>query len=301
MSGTVAPPRQKFHADFVFTKAKEEESGDLVLVGYASTWGIDRDNERVDPRAFDDSLEKYLAKNPIVLYQHNPEWPIGNVISGEVDAYGLRVKALIPRPADGEAEWAHTAYQKIKAGILKTFSIGGYMDREVKGGEWVITRVELFEISVVAVPANPDSIFEAAVKALKDLDTEARVLTETARRQMAQLTGAEPITDPDLITLDAEDRRRRYDELTALYEEAGQEPPEWGWVDAAAAMAQDDPVAALNVVVENLKRVGGATVLKAGRVLSKSNETKLRDAHEAIGQVLAQVEQQPEVPEDAEA
>lgn len=245
-SPTLAPPapdakRVEFRADVQFEKAAPKGTGDLELAGYASTWGIDRDNERVDPLAFDGSLTAYMQRNPIVLWQHSSDQPIGRMTAAEVDATGLLVKATIPKPGDKEDGWKHTAYESIKNGTVRTFSIGGYMDREIKGGEWIITNVELMEVSVVSIPSNPDSLFSAAVKALDDGAKAAKAAQERTDQQVA-----------------AEVRT-----ITALL----QAPT----VDHAAVLEGIKRARALC-------KVDAPEVTKAGRVLSKSNEAALRDA-----------------------
>jgi hypothetical protein len=87
------------------------------------------------------------------------------VLEARVDDVGLWVKAQITAPV---AEWAKEAFQKIKDGVLKAFSIGGIFTR-VKDA---ITAMDLMEISVVAIPAQPEALFAVVQKAY-NLDTRA--------------------------------------------------------------------------------------------------------------------------------
>ncbi len=294
---TAAPAleRKRFSVDVPFAKAAQKGDGTLELVGYASTWILDRDREIVAPGAFDASLPDYLGKNPILLWQHNPDWPIGTVKSAEIDDTGLRVVAEVPKPEDGAAGWEWTAYGKIKAGVVRTFSIGGFMSYDVSGKLLIIKEVELFEISVVSIPANPDSIFEAAQKALRGEPTVR--LSDKAQAQMAQLLGAEPLDDPDLAELDEAGRGERYEELALLYRAAALEPPEEGAWKAIEARLSDGegPLDVADDVLAFVARVKGLEpVEKAGRVLSKANESKLAQAQGLLEEVLSAVREAPE-------
>lgn len=307
--GGRTPERKRFHVDVPFTKQVAPESGDLVLTGYASTWVQDRDLEFVLPSAFDTSLPDYMDKNPIILWQHNMDWPIGQMRKAEVDDYGLMVEGVVTKPTEKEPEWAHLAYEKVRRGIVKTFSIGGYFEREIRDRVLVITEVELFEVSVVSIPSNPDSIFEAAVKALKD--EPGAKLTDRIMEQMAQVLGAKQLTDPWLASLTPEQRSEQYTGLAEFYKRAGCTPPDHdSWTKITARIDQGaDPLAALKDVTDFWAQVRGAqlTDVKAGRVLSKANESKLRQAttkmQEALTEVtsvLSLVEDAPEVTDDGE-
>lgn len=222
--------KETFYSDVPFTKAAVG-SGDLKLLGYASTWTLDRDNEVVLPTAFEGSLEKYLSQNPILLWQHDQHKPIGTVENAFTDEHGLNVKCHVPKPDDREPDWTHLAYNKIKAGIVRTFSIGGFFQKSaMRGGRGgrVIERTNIFEISVVSIPANPDSIFAAAVKSLSS--NHRPDLTPEAIRQMAQVTDMIPITDLEITMMGKDEREERYKALADMYRQSGVRPPSFdGW------------------------------------------------------------------------
>jgi HK97 family phage prohead protease len=215
--------RAKFFADTPFVKSVADGSGDLILKGYASTWTLDRDQEYVERGAFDGTVEKFLQTNPILLWQHDLEKPIGVVKSMMVDDNGLDVECYVPRPDDREPDWAHLAYNKVKAGIVKTFSIGGFFQRVHKGAKRAIEKVDLFEVSVVSVPSNPDSIFAAAVKSIEGGSRPD--LTTQHTSQMAQLLGMHPVTDPELAMMDSDEKYQRYEFLAEIYRKTGKMPP----------------------------------------------------------------------------
>lgn len=305
----VKTEREKFHVDFPFTKAATTESGDLEIVGYASTWVKDRDGERIDPKAFDDTIEAYLSKNPIVLWQHNHDCPLGRITKYEVDENGLKVWAIIPKPSEGEADWAHTAYSKIAAGIIKTFSIGGYFERELRPPadgdifdydlmDIVIVRVDLYETSCVSVPANPDSIFEAAMKAFGDSDPAA-MLDERRRaalKQVEQLLGMKDLTDPELVSMSEEERAERFNLLMKGWNGAIA-IDDYRVVEALVEKGEFEKAKPLATALNDALYLPSGTeeAAKAGRVLSKANQGKLEKAVDLLGEVLGGVKEAPEV------
>lgn len=138
-------------------KAANDETESIVISGYASTVSKDRAGDVVAAQAWEkeSALTNYL-KNPIVLFGHDHDQPVGKMIDYELDDYGLMVDIEVfnvdPR-----------TYRLVKAGALKTFSIGfrlkDYMYDE-ETSTFIITELELFEISIVSVPCNQDCTFE---------------------------------------------------------------------------------------------------------------------------------------------
>jgi len=129
----------------------------LRIAGYANTTDKDRVGDVVTAKAWANGIENF-RKNPILLYQHKHDCPIGRVDKVTVDKKGLFVEANI----SDAAEKLHAVHSLIKDGALKSFSVGF----KVKDGKYdhktdsmTITDVELLEISVVSVPANQESLF----------------------------------------------------------------------------------------------------------------------------------------------
>lgn len=302
MSATRSAParnrtREKLFLDVAFTKAPSVEldgggSGDLVLSGYASSWGVDRDGESVAKGAFDASLPGYLSSNPICLWQHDMNCPIGTVTSARTDATGLYVSVTIPNPGPDAADYQKAAYNAIRLGLVKTFSIGGYFTRDVEmgpdGPTFTIEEVELFEVSCVSIPANPDSIFETVMKSF----TGAPIaMSQKAHSQMAQLLGVWPLTDPELTAMSGESRVGRYEELTTLFKRAhdGAEPPPAGaWLRIERAEQhgadRDDVTFAKHAVLTQFL-APQVSDEKAGRMISQTNRSKIESALSAHDQM----------------
>lgn len=138
-----------------FVEVKSLENGNVRIAGYASTFeNTDRHGDIIAPNAFNDTMEKYM-RNPVLLAFHDHKKPLGKVTEAHIDNNGLYIVAEIPSTPNPELA---AIRKQVEDGILSTFSIGGYFHREkAEGGR--ISKVDLIEISVVAVPANPRAEF----------------------------------------------------------------------------------------------------------------------------------------------
>lgn len=151
---------KRFHAEF---KSVDTKSG--MIEGFASTSFKDRHGDIVEPDAFKDSMSEFL-KNPVLLLEHSES--IGTVEAVEVVPNGIKIVAKVGKgfePAD-------TTRKKIDQGILKAFSIGFIPEDVVfdeKRDAWAIKKGELLEVSVVAIPANRQSLF-SVIKGYLDGD-----------------------------------------------------------------------------------------------------------------------------------
>ena len=139
-------------------KAVEEGDGELRIAGYASTDSIDRQSDRILPTAWTRGGLRNYEINPILLFNHDYDRPIGKVIEMSTDKRGLRIKAVISKSA-GEI------YDLVKEGVLSTFSVGFLVkdaDYDKSADGLIVKDAELLEVSVVSVPANQDATFSLA-------------------------------------------------------------------------------------------------------------------------------------------
>ena len=143
----------------------EQRGADVVVIsGYANRYlddngklVVDRSEESVLPQGYD--LSDYM-KNPILLYSHNKQAPIGKVINIDVRVDGLYIEAEVHKFMDEKT------FYGVLNGILKTFSIGfQILDYAEVDGVYLWTSTKLLEISIVSVPDNQDSIFSVLTEA----------------------------------------------------------------------------------------------------------------------------------------
>jgi HK97 family phage prohead protease len=130
---------------------------DVETEGYASTFAKvtpeDRYGDYILPGAFSKTLAAY-NKNPMVLRDHinSTDHAAGISTMHFEDERGLFVRNKISN-APGLRDFRF----KVAEGIIKTYSIGGffYYLEDMRG----IFEIDLFEYSFVAIPANPDALF----------------------------------------------------------------------------------------------------------------------------------------------
>ena len=141
-----------------FKAIDENEDGSVNIKGYASTNDQDRAGDIVDPKAWSKGGIGNYENNPIILFNHDYHNPIGKTTELGVDDRGLKINGKISKSAGKIRDL-------IKEGVLGAFSVGF----RVKDADYIeetdgyrIKDAELFEISVVSVPANQAATFSVA-------------------------------------------------------------------------------------------------------------------------------------------
>lgn len=152
-------------------KAVSKGNKSLKIAGYANTTAKDRAGDIVTAEAWAKGVENF-RRNPVMLYQHKHDCPIGRFDSITVDKKGIYVEGNVSEAAEKN----YGIHTLIKDGALKSFSVGF----RVKDGKYnskddtmLITDVELLEISIVSVPCNQDSLFSLR-KSFEGSDDEYR-------------------------------------------------------------------------------------------------------------------------------
>ena len=147
-----------------------DETQKLYIKGIANANIVDRADERLDPAGID--IENYM-KNRVLLLDHmyTASATVGRVISLESQDNGVHFEAYVGDPQKAVLTQAQRdARSLIAQGLLQTVSVG-FIPHKVKAPEFddegrlmepaVILAWELLELSIVAVPANAGSVFEA--------------------------------------------------------------------------------------------------------------------------------------------
>ena len=140
-------------------KALDEDDSGVSISGYASTKDFDRAGDTILPEAWAKGGLNNFEKNPIILFNHDYNKPIGRATGLKVTEHGLEMKAKISKSAPDSVA------QLVKEGILGAFSVGF----RIKDADYLeetdglkIKDAELFEVSVVSVPCNQAATFSLA-------------------------------------------------------------------------------------------------------------------------------------------
>lgn len=155
-----------------FTRGYVRALGDRegLLVGVVgSTDAVDRYGEVIDQSTWD---LKHYKKNPVILWAHNLSMgedrpPIGKAVDVHVEndqlVFDIQFDMADPFAAD--------IYRKYKEKFLNAFSVGFMphkIERSTDGSDAPILKEnELFELSCVPVPANPEALNALRARSFK--------------------------------------------------------------------------------------------------------------------------------------
>lgn len=137
-----------------FALQVKDLSEDGTFEGYGSVFGnVDSYGEKVLPGAFVESLAQHKREgsNVLMLWQHNPDQPIGVWDDLAEDAKGLWGKGQLIL----EVQKAREVHALMKRKAIGGLSIGyRETDTDQDGNVRLLKKLHLFEISPVSFPAN---------------------------------------------------------------------------------------------------------------------------------------------------
>ena len=196
-----------FTFDTLLKAVDTGQDGELKIEGYASTTAIDRSADVILASAWTKSggLSNF-QRNPILLFNHNYDKPIGKVVAMGTDSKGLKINGVISKSAGD-------IYNLVKEGVLSTFSVGFLIkdaEYDKQNDGLVVKDAELLEISVVSVPCNQDATFSVA----KSFDNQTDYLT--FRKQFENALGGQSLAETGGSSEGAEtaSRKNKMDETT---------------------------------------------------------------------------------------
>lgn len=148
---------------------KQLNADERSITSYVSKITVDRGGDVVEPKGLDDTNYR---KNPIVLFNHNYDAPIGRNLWLKKEKEGVLAKTQFAKTL-----FADDIFQLVKEGVLNAYSIGFIP----KTWEWdqeneimTFKEWELLEYSIVSVPMNPDAVNDS-IKMVKS-DTAKELL-----------------------------------------------------------------------------------------------------------------------------
>jgi len=140
-------------------KSHENDDGSVMIRGMASTNHSDRAGDIISADAWTKGGLENFKNNPVILFNHDYDKPIGRATGVKVTENGLELEAKISKSAPA------AVCELVKDGVLGAFSVGF----KVKDADYLketdglmIKDAELFEVSVVSVPCNQAATFSLA-------------------------------------------------------------------------------------------------------------------------------------------
>ena len=183
----------------------DTEIGDGEMLALASTWEVDRVNDRVMPGAYTEAVSRIKAGQHLpLIWGHDAHGSplnfVGEIIDADETTEGLQVHARF----DLDDDAGRKAYRLVKRGSIKALSIGYRVldQRRASGGITELLKIELSEVSLVLTPANEG----ARILAVKADDTAAVPTVEELRQREYALH-----LDPDVEKV----RREMRDQILA--------------------------------------------------------------------------------------
>ena len=298
-----------FHWSNSFKTLGETDDGGLDIKGSASTNAMDRAGDIIEPGAWTKSggLDNY-KNNPILLFNHNYDRPIGRAKELNVGDNGLDITARISKSA-GEIK------DLIKDGVLGAFSVGF----KVKDADYIsetdgykIKDAELFEVSVVSVPCNQNAVFSVSKsfdtmeeynKFKKDFiktnsteemteveqSSEARAdKTETKMSEESKTPEVSPEFDLDAFAREAAEKAVASYAMKQAELKAADEKAE------AEAAEQAAEVEATQKAADEAKQTEQKTIVRAvtsgAETLVRDIETRVNEKQEDLGQVVRELQ-----------
>lgn len=148
-------------------KAFDEDAREIT--GMATTPEPDRMGDIVDPLG-----AKFASELPL-LWQHRHDSPVGVVRFGKPTKTGIPFKASVAKleNAGSLKDMVDMAWDAVKAKLVRGVSIG-FRALEysfMESGGIRFTEVEIYELSLVTIPANAS----ATIQTIKAMDTAGRM------------------------------------------------------------------------------------------------------------------------------
>mgnify|MGYP006088437087 CR=1 FL=1 len=176
-------------------KSHTDEDGCIKIQGMASTADFDRAGDSISADAWTKGGLNNFEKNPIILFNHDYNRPIGRATGLKATDNGLELTAKISKAAKDVAEL-------VQDGVLGAFSVGF----RVKDADYIketdglkIKDAELFEVSVVSVPCNQSATFSLAKSfdSMEEYENFKKTFTNSDGAQVQkEITMSEETTQP---------------------------------------------------------------------------------------------------------
>jgi uncharacterized protein len=195
--------------------AAATELGEFTAI--AATYGIDRVKDQIVPGAFERTIARWQASSKSLPVHWNHSGAAADIIGAidpaamrEVPDEGLYVEGKLDLEG---SEVAREAWRSMKNDAVSLSFGYATLQTRKRGDVTDLLELDLFEVSIVPHPANPDT----RVLSMKAAVAERPVPTDAELRQQAKALGLEP-------PLTRRQLRRRSDEI-ALDHALGWQPP----------------------------------------------------------------------------
>ena len=167
----------------------------------ASDETVDRDGDVIKADGWD--VTNFL-KNPVIPWGHDyHQPPVARAEQVKIEDGKLMIKARFASADD--YPFADTIYRLYKGGFLRAFSVGfkpiewKEVDQDGRRG-WDIEKAELYEVSAVTVPANPNALARAVEKGVISEEEKKALDITPAKEVIKEINSADLIHQLKTLT-----------------------------------------------------------------------------------------------------
>jgi len=294
-----------FNLTSTFKTLGEEDDGSINIKGFASTNTKDRAGDIVDHDAWLKGGLDNFKNNPVILFNHNYDRPIGRATAIGVGEKGLELNARISKSAGDVKEL-------IKDGVLGAFSVGfrvkdaDYMS-ETDG--YRIKDAELFEVSVVTVPCNQAATFSVAKSfdnmeeynkfkqtfsnQANSINSADAVEVEQPQGELSQETEKSMSNDknitPESFDLEAFAKKVAEDTATKIAMQQAEQKAK-AQAETEKSVAAEAEQKAVDLAKQEEQKQVVTSVITGAEKLMSDVETRVNEKHEDLERVVKELE-----------
>ncbi|MCX4071939.1 HK97 family phage prohead protease [Aeromonas caviae] len=149
--------KEELQGQLIIKAIGDESDTHYFFEGYGNVFNIrDYSGHITLKGAFEKSIQRHAASGvPLpMLWNHDQGNQIGSWVEMYEDDYGLYMKGRLTKGV----QQAETVYKLMKGGDLSGLSIGVWAkQKQMQDGSLMLIELDLFETSVVSIPANYQS------------------------------------------------------------------------------------------------------------------------------------------------
>ena len=294
-----------FNLTSTFKTLGEDDDGSINIKGFASTNTKDRAGDIVDHDAWLKGGLDNFKNNPVILFNHNYDRPIGRATAIGVGEKGLELNARISKSAGDVKEL-------IKDGVLGAFSVGfrvkdaDYMS-ETDG--YRIKDAELFEVSVVTVPCNQAATFSVAKSfdnmeeynkfkqtfsnQANSINSADAVEVEQPQGELSQETEKSMSNDknitPESFDLEAFAKKVAEDTATKIAMQQAEQKAK-AQAETEKSVAAEAEQKAVDLAKQEEQKQVVTSVITGAEKLMSDVETRVNEKHEDLERVVKELE-----------
>jgi len=191
----------------------EKASGERRIIAVVSDEVIDRDGEIITAEAMWSAMPGFM-RNPVILAGHQHRLADGkSPVVGRVVRWWKEGRKTVCEIEFIDTDLGNDYFKLYGSKVQRAFSIGFRpvkQERRTIDGRPVnvITELELFEISAVAVPSNPEALSKSHLKKQGFIESKKRERYAEALRSSDPLA---PFTKEQQALMDDDERRELID------------------------------------------------------------------------------------------